>query len=150
MVLSTCGVAFLPASHFPSCKHMQDYLRTPISLLLWGTTAIKTWLPTQPGQLLCSWSWDFLSPAAAPGPEGITNSRKASIDPGPWGSPRGRNGSSPHRLNQHHRMASCPLHHLQLSDLLFSQQQRWQQDRNVEHKIQDKRVWGKADRGLLC
>lgn len=75
---SACRMAFLLTSHSPSCKDMQDYLR---SVLLWGTTAIKTWLPTQPGQPLWSWFGVFLSPGSVPGTEGRTNSRKASIVP---------------------------------------------------------------------
>lgn len=106
---SACKTAFLPTSHSPSCKDMQDYL---CSVLLWSTTAIKTWLPTQPGQLLCSWSRAFLSPGSVPGPSGRTNSRKASIDPELRGFLPGGNGTDLHRLDWHQGMASRPLHDL--------------------------------------
>lgn len=146
---SACRRAFLPTSHSQSCKDMQDYL---CSLLFWGTTAIKTWLPTQPGQLLCSWSGVFLSPGSVPGPEGRTNSRKASIDPEFRSFLPGNNGTDLHRLDWHQGRASCPLDDLQLSALWFPQQQQWQQDLYVEqeHKIQDMCAWGDGDRGLLC
>lgn len=102
---SACRMAFLPASHSPSCKDMQDYL---CSVLLWGTTAIKTWLPTQPGQLLWSWCRMFLSPRFKP--EGRTNTRKASID-AEISYQEGM--ESLHSLDWHQGITSCPLHDLQ-------------------------------------